>query len=370
MSGEQRMSPQQRDRDPVFITPSVSITQALKQLDKAATKVLLVVDDSLRLLGTISDGDIRRYILRSGTLEGTVEQAMNPDPIVAFQDHHLSHTALRELFIRRSLSVLPVVDHEKRVVNYWTWRELFAEEDHPSVQSAALANVPVVIMAGGKGTRLDPFTRVLPKPLIPVGDKTIIEHIIDRFRQYGAQQFYITVNYKAEMLEAYFQGLQPPYDVVFVREPEFLGTAGSLALLRDTLSTDFILSNCDIILDIDFADLVSFHREQQSSLTSVVAIQHHRIPYGVVQMQNGGQIQKIIEKPEYTFPVNAGVYVMSPRIFQYLPEATAVDMPQLIDTLLQSQETVLGYPVPSSAYLDVGQWAEYKEAVKKLMMIE
>ncbi len=352
----------------ILIVPSASIVEALKQLDRSAKKVLLVVDANQRLLGTLTDGDIRRYILRTGSLDGLVADAYNAHPVVLRQgEAHIEQA--RELFMERQLEMIPIIDDRGVVVDYFLWNDVFYKEEAVSKKLSKI-DVPVVIMAGGKGTRLDPFTRVLPKPLIPVGDKTIIEHIIDRFRQYGAQQFYITVNYKAEMLEAYFQGLQPPYDVVFVREPEFLGTAGSLALLRDTLSTDFILSNCDIILDIDFADLVSFHREQQSSLTSVVAIQHHRIPYGVVQMQNGGQIQKIIEKPEYTFPVNAGVYVMSPRIFQYLPEATVVDMPQLIDTLLQSQETVLGYPVPASAYLDVGQWAEYKEAVKKLMMRE
>ncbi len=355
-------------KDQIFIGPTATLVEALKQLDKAATKVLFVVDDQRRLLGTISDGDIRRYILERGSLEGTVQEAMNPDPVAVLQEDIPSHTVLQELFIQRFLTALPVLDRERRVVDWIIWKEVFSEEEHPAIQSTALEDVPVVIMAGGKGTRLDPFTRVLPKPLIPVGEKTILEHIIERFRRYGAQRFYLTVNYRAEMIEAYFRGIAKPYQVHFIREPEYLGTAGSLALLTDHITVPFFVTNCDILLDIDFAEAYQFHLENQSLFTSIVAIQHYRVPYGVVTMTNGGQIEKITEKPEYTFPINTGVYILSPEVFSYIPSGQPFDMPHLIQRLMETHQSIYAYPIPSSAYIDVGQWTEYRKAVEKLKM--
>jgi len=224
----------------------------------------------------------------------------------------------------------------------------------------------VVIMAGGKGTRLAPFTQVLPKPLIPVGERTMIEYIIDNFRVFGVKKFYLTLNYKGELIEAYFKGSEKDYEVEFIWEEDYLGTAGSLKFLKGELEGDFIVSNCDILLKTDFSEVLDFHKKNASIFTSITAIQYYKIPYGVVNIKNGGIIADIIEKPEYTFQINTGVYVLNYKVLSYIPLNTYFDMPELVKVLLQKGEKVLAYPINEGDYIDMGQWEEYKEAFRKL----
>jgi len=341
--------------DFVFITPSASIVDALKQLDRSAKKVLLVVDANRRLLGTLTDGDIRRYILRTGSLDGSVADAYNAHPVVLRQEEaHVDRA--RTLFMERQLEMIPVVDPQGVVVDYFLWKDVFHEEE-TVLQQFAKIDIPVVIMAGGKGTRLLPLTVYRPKPMIPFFNY-----------RYGIRQFYLTVNYKAEMIKAYFNGLSVPYEVHFVQEERYLGTAGSLALLKDQMREPFFVANCDVLLDVDFAEVYHFHQDHQAHLTSVVAIQHYQIPYGVVTMLDGGQIEKITEKPEYTLPINTGVYLLSPEVLRYIPEGKPFDMPQLMQRLMEQRHPIYAYPIPSGAYIDVGQWAEYRQAVEKLRL--
>jgi NDP-sugar pyrophosphorylase family protein len=354
----------------IFVNENTSIKEALKKLDKSAEKILLVVDEEKRLLGTLTDGDIRRYIIKTGKLSGIVKNIYNKNPIVV-QENSLSEKKIKEIFLEKKIEVLPVVDENNKVVDYLTWNQVFSEKEKPRIYKGKEINVPVVIMAGGKGTRLSPFTKVLPKPLIPVGEKTIIEHIIDRFYRFGVRKFYITLNYKGEMIEAYFKGLEKDYEVEFIREERFLGTAGSLKLLEDKLEKDeFFVSNCDILVDADYSEILDFHRSSGSIFTSVTAIRHYRIPYGVVLTSNGGIIDKIVEKPEYTFQINTGVYLLNKNVLELIPQGFPFDMPELINTLLERGEKVSAYPVSEGAYIDTGEWKEYRMALKKLSLEE
>ncbi|GAB6076183.1 nucleotidyltransferase family protein [Desulfurobacterium crinifex] len=354
----------------IFIYPETSIKEALKKLDKTAEKILLVVDEEKRLVGTLTDGDIRRYIIKTGKLSGMVKDIYNKNPI-AMQESSLSEKEIKKVFIEKKIEVLPIVDENNKVVDYLTWTRVFSEKEKTRLYKGKEINVPVVIMAGGKGTRLSPFTKVLPKPLIPVGEKTIIEHIIDRFYRFGVRKFYITLNYKGEMIEAYFKGLEKDYEVEFIWEETFLGTAGSLKLLEDKLEKDvFFVSNCDILVDADYSEILDFHRNSGSVFTSVTAIRHYRIPYGVVMTSNGGVIDKIMEKPEYTFQINTGVYLSNKNVLELIPQGSPFDMPELINTLLERGEKVFAYPVNEGAYIDIGEWKEYKMALKKLSLEE
>ena len=219
-------------------------------------------------------------------------------------------------------------------------------------------------MAGGSGTRLEPFTKVLPKPLIPVGDKPVIDHIIDRFRAYGIREFYLTIHHMSKILRAYFEEKCPDYSIGFAEEDEPRGTAGSLKLLKDKLNKPFFVSNCDIIIEADYADLYRFHTKNSYDITLVASTKQYNIPYGICELNGGGSLERIKEKPEYNFLVNAGMYVLNPAVLELIPDNQLFHITHLIDKIKENGGQIGVYPVSEKAWIDVGQWAEYRKALK------
>jgi dTDP-glucose pyrophosphorylase len=343
----------------ILIHEAESVKEALKKLDKTAEKVLIVVDDDMRLLGTISDGDIRRHLLKGRDLEEPILDVYHRQPIT-MEQHRMSMAEARETMLKHKIELLPVIDAERRVIDFLSWSQAFTEK---KPARSRVLDLPVVIMAGGKGTRLEPFTKVFPKPLIPLGDKPIIEVIIDEFRHYGINRFFITLNYKADMIEAYFKSVERDYEITFVREEEFLGTAGSLRLLQGRIDGTFILSNCDTVVKANYEEVVRLHREQESFVTILSALRHYEIPYGVLTYGAGGEIQELVEKPECTFTINTGCYVLDSRCLEHVPEGY-YDMPTLIGALIAQNRKAITYPVNESDYVDIGQWEEYRRTLK------
>lgn len=351
----------------ISILPDSYIKEALKKLDKTAEKTLFVVDTDNKLLGTITDGDIRRYILRTGSIEGKVEEIYNKNPIKIFKSE-FNIEKIKDIMLKNKIEVIPVIDENNMIIDYYTWEELFSNTLQEKRENLSI-RIPVVIMAGGKGTRLDPLTKILPKPLIPVGEKTMVEHIIDNFKTFGLEKFYFILNYKGTMIEAYFNSIEKDYQIEFIWEKEFLGTAGGLKLLENKLKGDFVVSNCDILVKADFYDVYNYHKDNESCLTSITSIQHHKIPYGVVNIQNGGKIKNIEEKPEYSFQINTGVYFLNSEVFKYIPDNKYFDMPELIKSLINNNKKVLAYPVNESNYMDMGQWEDYKMVLKNFLEV-
>jgi len=347
------------------ISADVSIKEALHKLDESGKAILFVCDKDNALLGSLTDGDIRRKILDSGDLQEKVSSCFNPNPTFLRQGDYNSDQ-VRELMISRTIEVIPVVDADKRIVDVLFWADVFGEG---SIIPKTI-NVPVVIMAGGKGERLGPFTKIFPKSLVPIGEKPIIEIIIDKFRQYNVCQFYVTLNYKGDMIKVYLDSIPRDYKLNYIWEKEFLGTAGSLKLLASKLESTFIVSNSDIIVDLDYRDLVNFHRDNDNVFTVVGSIQHHRIPYGTINFEKDGRIRTIQEKPEFDLTVNTGVYVLSKKVLEFIPEAKPFDMTDLIQILLEDKQNVGVYPVSQKSYVDVGQWEEYKKAMDKLQFFK
>jgi len=350
----------------IYIGPQASLKDALKRLDSSTYGVLLVVGPDEVLQGTLTDGDARRAILAGKSLDEPIGEAFNRSP------HYLRFGTpdlelARKWFLEEHFHVIPLVDESGRVQEILTWDKFLGGENAgPRKRPRMSIDVPVVIMAGGKGTRLEPFTNVLPKPLVPVADRTILELIIDGFRQVGVKSFLLTLNYKAEMIKAYLDGIDKDYSVHYTQEKIFSGTAGSLRLLEESLRGDFIVSNCDVILDADWADILDYHRLSAAALTVVSSIQHYRIPYGVIEFLPGGRISAIVEKPEYTFPINTGAYVLNSRCTKFIRENTVYHMTDLIADLLAANEVVVTYPVNEHQYMDVGQWDEYRATLDKL----
>jgi NDP-sugar pyrophosphorylase family protein len=224
----------------------------------------------------------------------------------------------------------------------------------------------VVIMAGGVGTRLAPFTKVLPKPLIPVHDKPIIEHIIERFVDHGAKNFWVTVNYKSRIMKAYFQDLNPDYKVQFIEEPESMGTAGSLQFMKGLVDAPFFITNCDIIINANYRRIMEFHKEGGYAITLVGSMVHYQIPYGTCILNASGTLDRINEKPAYDFLVNTGMYIFDPHVLDIIPRSGIYHTTHLIEAVVAQGHTVGVFPVSGDAWIDVGHWQEYQRAAERL----
>ena len=349
------------------IKNNISIKEAMKYLDKTAEKVLLVIDEESKLKGTLSDGDVRRAILSGKSLENSINDIYNSNPTYLYLDD-FSRDEAKKILLNKKIELIPLININKQVVDYITWDGIFGTDGDALIENDKKINIPVVIMAGGKGTRLEPFTKILPKPLVPIGDKTIAELIMEQFAMFGVNDFYYTLNYKGDMIKAYFNSIEHTYNIKFVHETEFLGTAGSLKLLESELKGTFILSNCDILVKADYSDVLRFHMENNSELTVLSAIMHHKIPYGIVSFGDKGAITGIQEKPEHSFTINTGVYLINSECLKLIPENSFYHLTDLIEELLKRNRKIFTYPVNTDDYVDIGQWDDYRNIVNKLMV--
>ena len=221
-------------------------------------------------------------------------------------------------------------------------------------------------MAGGQGTRLRPLTNVLPKPLIPIGEQTMLEDIMDRFVECGCHEFYISVNYKAETIKRYISNIdKPQYHITYFQEDKPLGTAGSLHLLKDEINVTFFVSNCDIIIDEDYGEILKYHRDNHNEITVVAAIKNLAIPYGTLETKEEGLLSSIKEKPDYTFKINTGMYILEPHLINEIPHDRVYHITFLIEKLMKEGRRVGVYPINEGSWTDIGNWDEYMKYIKK-----
>lgn len=348
--------------DDYLIPENRPVWDALRQLEATERKTLFVVDESERLVGSLTDGDVRRWILKGGDLGAAVGEACNRRPFVARQPYDLEE--MKEAMLANHYSSIPVLDDEGRVRQVLDWSRLFA--DGEPVEEKRPIGMPVAIMAGGLGTRMSPFTTVLPKPLIPISGKTVIEHIIDAFVAYGVSTFYLTVNHKAKVMRSYFEELAPDYEVRFVQEDRPLGTAGSLRALAGEVEGDLIVTNCDVIIRSDLAQVTEHHRRSGNDITVVASLRNFKIPYGVCEIENGGTLTALREKPEFNFLVNTGLYVVKAEVLEAVPKGQVFHFTDLIEAVRASGGKVGVFPISDKAWLDTGEWQEYRAAVAEL----
>lgn len=344
----------------VFLNSGESIKQALKKMDEAAKKILFIVDKQDRLLGTVTDGDIRRWILKGESLEAHIDKIMNKEPVVLKEGFDVEKA--KEMMFLLEIECIPIVNEDRKVISAIRWQELF---DRKFGRKQPIDN-PVIIMAGGEGTRLSPFTHIFPKPLMPIGEKPIIELIIDKFIEFGCKDFYLSVNYKANILKAYFSELKHEYNISYIEEKKPLGTVGSLYMLRNTINKTFFVSNCDILIEADYSDILKFHKDSSNRITIVVSMKHYRIPYGICQIENGGILKEISEKPEYDFLVNTGMYIMEHEVLEDIPEDKVYNVTDLINDYIMQEKKIGVYPVSDKSWLDMGQLYELQDMVKNL----
>ena len=339
------------------ISSDITIKEALKKIGDVGERILFVADDTRRLLGTVTDGDVRRWILKEGTLNERVEKIYNRTPTYVSEGYDA--VWVKRMMLKTKIAVLPVVDTGNRLINVLFWSDIFSEEFNPEVQRL---RIPILVMAGGKGERLDPFTKILPKPLVPVGEKPIVEHILKQFSKYGCDEFYMTVNYKGKMIQSYFDNADSDYKIKYIWEDKPLGTAGGIGLACKIIDApQFFVSNCDIVIKADYADILRHHEENDNMVTIVGSMKHFTIPYGVLAVKNGGVLEEISEKPEYDYLVSTGLYLIHRNIAELIPPGVKFDFTDLITKVKTFGGKVGVYPISQHSWADVGQWKEYRK---------
>jgi len=340
-----------------LISIESTIKDALKQLDKAASKTLFVVDPENVLLGSVSDGDIRRAILSGRDINKGISSIMNKNPTYVSNNYVIRD--VKKVMLKNKFEAIPVLMGDKKIIKILLWNNIFNEKKMQYKQ----LDLPVVIMAGGKGKRLDPFTRILPKPLIPINNKPIIEIIMDEFAKFGMKNFYISINHKAKIIRAYFEEHNSDYNFKYITEDSPLGTAGALKLIENKLRSPFFVSNCDIIIKDDYTKIYDFHRESKYALTMVGSMQHYTIPYGVCYIDNGGLLKSIEEKPEYNLLVNTGMYLLDPHVLRFIPKNKLFNMTDLIIKLKNNNLKIGVLPTSQNSWIDVGRWSEFEKII-------
>lgn len=330
---------------------------AMEQLDRVAKKVLYLQQGGY-LLAALSDGDIRRWILSGGSLDAPVFKVANYTPKYLLSSNRAD--ALK--FLRKNLiESVPIVNHNMKIIDIIFWN------DESCFRHSTTLSLPVVMMAGGKGTRLYPYTKILPKPLIPIGDIPIAERIMDRFNEFGCEQFYLVVNHKKNMIKAYFGEVTKNYSIEYADEDCPLGTGGGTRLLKNKIDRTFILTNCDVLIDADFSDIYQLHRKEKNVITMICSLKNYTVPYGVVEIGADGLIKKMQEKPQLSFFTNTGSYLVEPEVLEFIGDNENIGFP---DVILRCQDHGLKagvYPISEGAWLDMGQLDEMEKMESYLL---
>lgn len=328
-----------------IIGTDTELLDVMKKIDENAKGIVYVVDDGGVLKGTITDGDVRRYILRHVNMEGVAADVMHTSYKFITKEEAFGAKAFMQ---GNRITSVPIVDSDGRLDSIE-----FADGER-YYKSAAL-DTPVVIMAGGKGTRLYPYTQILPKPLIPVGEKTITEHIIEHFEKFGCHDFSMIVNYKRDFIKAYFK--ESGKSIAYYDETEFRGTAGGLRLLKEHIAETFFMTNCDILIEDNYFEILKYHRQQKNIITLVCALKKETIPYGIIETKESGEIIRLKEKPSFDFLTNTGFYVIEPEFLDEIPD-TFVHITDVIQSCIDKGQRVGVYPVIADSWMDMGQLEE------------
>lgn len=339
------------------IQSSATVLQSLKKMDEAKVKMLFVFENE-RFLSILTIGDIQRAIIKQVDLNTPIYKIIDTDKAFAKEDDPKEQIRAKMLLFR--CECMPVVNTEGNLVDVYLWNDMFK---HSEPEHREKIDLPVVIMAGGKGTRLKPITNVIPKPLVPVGDKTILEVIMDQFESIGCKKFYMSVNYKADIMQFYLSQLDHKYDIEFFMESKPLGTIGSVSLLKGKITTPFFVSNCDSINDQDYRDVYDYHMQNKNDLTIVTMIKSFRIPYGVIETGEDGIMTALREKPELNYQVNTGAYILNPECIDEIPSGEFFHITHLMEKIKARGGRVGCFPVSEGAWHDMGEWPEYLKMI-------
>lgn len=335
------------------IARDATLLEALKKMDNLDKKLLIVLDKD-KFAGLLSAGDIQRAIIQNKSLDTKIFEVIRRN--IKFASPEDDFNTIKQMMFDYRMELCPVVTTDKDVVEVYFWEDVFHDK---TPQPQKQFKMPVVIMAGGLGTRLKPLTNVIPKPLIPINDKTIIEQIFERFQRYGCDNFFLTLNYKADLIEYYISNQKLPYKVNYFKEDKPLGTAGSLSLVSDKINETFFVSNCDVIIEQDYSEILDYHRDTKNEITIVGALKHLPIEYGTIETAENGKLVCLSEKPEFTLKINTGMYILEPHLLKEIPHKQYFHMTQLIERIQMRNGNVGIFPISEKSWKDIGAWDEY-----------
>lgn len=339
-----------KDIAQILVSPETSILDTIKTIESGSRQIALIVDAERHLLGTVTDGDIRRGILRGIGLDQQISNVMNTHPLTAGPDQGTD--AILRLMRDREIHQIPIIDADGRLLRIETLNELMHRE---------VSDIWVVLMAGGLGTRLRPLTDTIPKPLLPVGGRPLLETIIESIASQGFRQIFLSVNYKAEMFEQHFgDGSSMGVQIKYLYEQDRMGTAGALGSLPEKPRNPVIVMNGDLLTTLNFRQLIDYHREHRAKATMAVREYSFQVPYGVVEIDQH-RLVSISEKPIHKFFVSAGIYVIEPDALDLIPEGQLYDMPQLFESILKRKEEAAVFPI-REYWLDIGRLDDLERA--------
>lgn len=337
-----------------------SIIEAVKKMNDIKSKTLFVFNENT-FIGILTIGDIQRSIINNIPLSSPISQIIDNNKVYAsIKD---SRKEIIEKMRRMRAECMPILDEKGTLTEVLFWKDLLDCKDYDDCPNL---NIPVVIMAGGIGSRLAPITNIYPKPLIPIGEKTIVETIMDKFVKYNCHEFYMSVNYKADTIKNYFDFINnPQYNISYFQEDRPMGTAGSLRMLKDKIDSTFFVSNCDILIEEDYANILDFHRNNKNELTVVAAVKTISIPYGTIITGENGLLESIEEKPTLSFKINTGLYILEPSLLNDIPDEF-FHITHLMELLKKEGRRVGVYPISQNDWKDMGEWPEYLKMINVL----
>jgi dTDP-glucose pyrophosphorylase len=349
------------------VTESATILEVVKKIDNEKLNSIVVLDKKKKVLGIFTLGDFRRAVFNGLDINSNISLILNKNFEYLLEGFLISEA--KKIFNRNKLILdIPILKKNFNLLKIISREDIFSSSELRR-KKISLKNLPVVIMAGGKGVRLDPFTRVLPKALIPIGNDPIMKIIMDNFIKFSSNNFYISLNEKANMIKAYLSDYKYSHRIKYIEEKKPLGTAGSLRLLKNNFKTSFFVTNCDIIIDSHYPSILEFHEKNNYDLTLIASHRSYKIPYGVCSIDKNGELNGIKEKPHQDLFVNTGFYIIRPRVLKIIPPNINFDMNELINKAKKNNMKIGVFPISENSWIDIGQLTEYKKLLNKINLI-
>ena len=340
-----------------------NIKQAIKILNKYGTKTIIVVNYNKKFVGTLSDGDIRKSIINGLDLESSINNIYNKKPIFLYENE-IDKKKIRKIFIKKKISLIPIVNKKKKITKIFHLEDildLYNSDDRIKEYSKKFG---IVIMAGGKGVRMQPYTKIFPKPLLPMGDDTVIDIIVSKFLKYRFNNFYITTNYKHSVINNHFKKYKTKINCKIIKENKKLGTAGSLSYLKNSKEELFFVSNCDSVVSEDYNNILNFHTTNNNDITIVASKKSIQFPYGVCQLNNKNKFIGFKEKPNFNFLFNTGLYLINRKEFRLIKKNQRLDMDDFILKLKKKKKKIGIYQIENNQWQDLGSWESYNNFIK------
>ncbi len=344
-----------------IIFDNLKIDDALRHMYSLKKQFVICLDQSKKVTGIFTEGDFRKAIYQGTNLNNTIKHIMNKN--FNFINENTSNKKILKIFSNPFTNFIPIIKN-KYLVDI-----IFKDEFLKKIKfKKEKLSTPIVIVSGGRGTRMEPFTKILPKPLLPINDKSLLENLIEKFHGHGFFNIYLTLGYKAEIIKSFLKTHK--IKVKTAKEKNPLGSIGSLSLLKKKLNENFFVSNCDTLINTNYNDILKFHEMNKSLLTIVGSVKNFQVPYGVCKIDKKGYMLKFDEKPDYSNIVNTGLYVFNKKALKLLPNKKYFGMDELIKKILNQKQKISVYPVHSKNWLDFGQWPEYHASKNEIQEIE